>query len=67
MSSDSSQESPVQARKISVVAGIPAYNEERAIAGVVIEAQKYVDEVIVCDDGSNDLTGEIASRLGAGD
>jgi glycosyltransferase involved in cell wall biosynthesis len=65
MSSGSSQKSPSHTEKISVVAGIPAYNEERAIAGVVIEAQKYVDEVIVCDDGSDDLTGEIASRLGA--
>jgi glycosyltransferase involved in cell wall biosynthesis len=48
-----------------VVACIPAYNEERTIARVVVEAQKYVDKVIVCDDGSTDLTGEIARRLGA--
>ena len=48
-----------------IIAAIPAYNEERTIARVVIEAQKYVDKVIVCDDGSTDLTGEIAKRLGA--
>jgi hypothetical protein len=48
-----------------VVAGIPAFNEERSIAKVVLAAQKYADAVIVCDDGSSDLTGEIASRLGA--
>jgi glycosyltransferase involved in cell wall biosynthesis len=48
-----------------VVACIPAYNEEKSIARVVIEAQRYVDRVIVCDDGSNDLTGETARRLGA--
>jgi glycosyltransferase involved in cell wall biosynthesis len=48
-----------------VVACIPAYNEERNIARVVLEAQRYVDKVIVCDDGSSDLTGEIARRLGA--
>ncbi len=48
-----------------VVAGIPAYNEEKAIARVVMEAQKFSDIVIVCDDGSADLTGEIAERLGA--
>jgi len=48
-----------------VVACIPAYNEERTIASVVVKAQKYVDKVIVCDDGSTDLTGEIARRLGA--
>jgi len=48
-----------------VVACIPAYNEERTIAKVVLLAQKHVDKVIVCDDGSSDLTGEIAKSLGA--
>jgi glycosyltransferase involved in cell wall biosynthesis len=48
-----------------VVVGIPAFNEEKAIARVVLEAQKYADAVIVCDDGSSDLTGKIAERLGA--
>ncbi len=48
-----------------VVATIPAYNEERMIAKVIIEAQEYVDKVIVVDDGSTDLTAEIADRLGA--
>jgi len=48
-----------------VVVGIPAFNEEKTIARVVVEAQKYVDKVIVCDDGSTDLTAEIAERLGA--
>lgn len=48
-----------------VVACIPAYNEERTIARVVLTTKKYVDTVIVCDDGSTDLTGEIASALGA--
>jgi glycosyltransferase involved in cell wall biosynthesis len=48
-----------------VMAGIPAFNEERTIAKVVLRAQRFVDRVIVCDDGSTDLTGEIAERLGA--
>jgi glycosyltransferase involved in cell wall biosynthesis len=48
-----------------VVVGIPAFNEERTIARVVLEAQRYADRVVVCDDGSVDLTGEIAGRLGA--
>ena len=48
-----------------VVAGIPAYNEEKTIARVVLGAQKYAHVVVVCDDGSTDLTGEIAERLGA--
>lgn len=48
-----------------VVAGIPAYNEEKTIARVVLGAQRHAHVVIVCDDGSTDLTGEIAERLGA--
>jgi len=48
-----------------IVAGIPAYNEEKIIARVVLLAQKYVDVVVVCDDGSEDLTADIAQKLGA--
>jgi glycosyltransferase involved in cell wall biosynthesis len=48
-----------------VVVGIPAFNEERTIARVVLEAQKHADVVVVCDDGSTDLTRRIAERLGA--
>ena len=48
-----------------VVVGIPAFNEEKTIAKVVLKAQKYADKVLVCDDGSTDMTGEIAERLGA--
>ncbi len=48
-----------------VVVAIPAYNEEATIAKVVLQAQKYADTVIVCDDGSTDMTAEIAERLGA--
>lgn len=48
-----------------VVACIPAYNEEKSIARIVIESLPHVSKILVCDDGSSDLTGEIASRLGA--
>jgi len=48
-----------------IVACIPAYNEERTIARVVLSTQKYVDKVIVCDDGSQDMTAQIAQSLGA--
>ena len=47
-----------------VVACIPAYEEE-SIGGVVVRALGYVDRVVVCDDGSGDLTGAIAEGLGA--
>ena len=48
-----------------ILAVIPAYNEQRTIAEVVLKAEKHVDEVVVVDDGSSDLTGEIARRMGA--
>lgn len=48
-----------------VLVGIPAFNEESTIARVVLEAQRYADAVVVCDDGSSDLTCAIAERLGA--
>jgi len=48
-----------------IAACIPAYNEERSIGGVVVRAMKHVDRVVVCDDGSVDLTGAIAAGLGA--
>ena len=52
-------------RKPFIVACIPAYKEERNIGPVVLLTRKYVDRVVVCDDGSGDLTGDIAEALGA--
>ena len=48
-----------------VIACIPAYNEERSIAEIILRTLRFVDKVVVCDDGSEDMTGEIAERLGA--
>lgn len=48
-----------------VVVGIPCYNEERSIAKVVLQARAFADEIIVCDDGSTDMTADIAKSLGA--
>jgi glycosyltransferase involved in cell wall biosynthesis len=50
---------------IKVLAGMPAFNEEKYIARTIIGAQKYVDHVVVVDDGSTDATHEIAEKLGA--
>jgi len=52
-------------RSYKVVAVIPAYNEERSIAKVVLQVRRFVDVVLVGDDGSSDMTGEIAEALGA--
>jgi len=51
--------------KPKVVVAIPAYNEEVAIGSVVIRCMKYVDKVIVIDDGSKDHTAEVAQLVGA--
>ena len=47
------------------IAAMPAYNEERSIAKMVLGCKKYVDVVVVVDDGSSDATAEIAEALGA--
>ncbi len=48
-----------------ILAIIPAYDEDRFIASVVLKARRFVDEVIVVDDGSNDETADIAAAAGA--
>lgn len=48
-----------------VSAVIPAYNEGRRIAPVIIGTRPHVDEVIVVDDGSDDGTGLVARQNGA--
>ena len=45
--------------------GIPAFNEEKNIASIILKLKKESDTIIVCDDGSSDLTAEIAEKLGA--
>ncbi|MDI9643824.1 MAG: glycosyltransferase family 2 protein [Candidatus Verstraetearchaeota archaeon] len=48
-----------------LVAGIPAHNEEKTIASVILKVKPFVDAIFVCDDGSTDMTAEIAEALGA--
>lgn len=52
-------------RNFIVVACVNAHNAEKSIAKTVLQLQKHVDRVIVCDDGSSDTTAEIAEGLGA--
>lgn len=51
--------------RVKVVAAIPSYNNEGAIGEVVSRARKYVDEVIVVNDGSLNGTAERAKESGA--
>jgi glycosyltransferase involved in cell wall biosynthesis len=48
-----------------VIAGLPAYNEDKYIGTLVLDTRQYVDEVIVVDDGSVDDTARIAGLAGA--
>ena len=50
---------------MKIVIGIPAFNEEKNIARILLKLKKISQNIIVCDDGSNDLTAEIAEELGA--
>jgi len=50
---------------MKIAIGIPAYNEEKNIAKIIVKLQSNTDTIIVCNDGSNDSTGTIAEKLGA--
>lgn len=44
---------------------IPCYNEALVIGSMVLTAQRYVDDVLVVDDGSSDDTFKVAEGAGA--
>jgi glycosyltransferase involved in cell wall biosynthesis len=48
-----------------ITAGIPAFNEEKYIGTIVLKTRRYVDKVIVVDDGSTDQTADVARLAGA--
>ena len=50
---------------VKIAVGLPAYNEEKNIASIIAKLEKFTDIIIVCDDGSFDLTGKIATKMGA--
>ena len=54
-----------KAQPVSLLAAIPAFNEQKTIGSVVLTAQRYATKVIVIDDGSEDETAWVAERAGA--
>ncbi len=50
---------------MNITIGIPAFNEEKNIGKIIVTLKKITNDIIVCDDGSSDLTREIAEGLGA--
>lgn len=59
------QEATPSAAPPRVVVAIPCFNEELAVAGLVLRARQHADEVIVIDDGSSDATSNVAALAGA--
>jgi len=50
---------------LNVIIGIPAYNEEKNIGSIILKLKKITDTILVCNDGSSDLTKEISEEMGA--
>ena len=50
---------------MKITVGIPAFNEEKNISGIIQKLSKICDTIIVCNDGSTDNTGKIAEKMGA--
>lgn len=50
---------------MKIVIGLPAYNEEKNIASIILKLKKITETIIICNDGSTDLTSEIAEKMGA--
>ena len=50
---------------MKIIAIIPAFNEEQTISEVIARVRKFVDKVIVINDGSTDKTEQFALRAGA--
>jgi len=50
---------------LKIIVGIPAFNEEKNIASIITKLSGIADTVLVCNDGSTDLTSTIAEKIGA--
>jgi len=48
-----------------IAIGLPAFNEEKNIASIITQLKKKYKLIIVCDDGSSDLTAAISEEMGA--
>lgn len=51
--------------QLRLIAAIPCFNEQQFIGDIVTRAKRYVDKVIVIDDGSTDNTSKVARAAGA--
>jgi glycosyltransferase involved in cell wall biosynthesis len=53
-------------KSTKVAAIVPAFNEEANVSSVlkILLASKYLDDIILVDDGSTDRTADIGKRIG---
>ena len=47
-----------------IAIGLPAFNEAKNIASIITQLKKKYKLIIVCDDGSSDLTAAISEEMG---
>ena len=45
---------------MKIAIGFPAFNEEKNIAKIILQLKRNYELIIVCDDGSTDLTSSIS-------
>jgi len=50
---------------LKIAVGISAFNEEKNIGSIIAQLDKIADTIIVCNDGSSDMTKMIAEKMGA--
>ena len=50
---------------LRVVVAVPCFNTANSISDVIRKTKQYVEEVVVIDDGSTDMTAEVARAAGA--
>ena len=50
---------------LKIIVAMPAYNEEKYIGSVVLQARQFASETIVVDDDSTDRTSKVAELAGA--
>ena len=60
-----SSDKSTERTKPTIIAAIPCLDEEQFISDIVTKTRRYVDKVIVVDDGSTDNTSEVAKTAGA--
>jgi glycosyltransferase involved in cell wall biosynthesis len=52
-------------KTIKIIAAIPCFNTGPFIQNIVLKTKNHVDEVVVIDDGSSDMTAFLAKNVGA--